>query len=83
MRWFRIAEAALAVEDDGPGIPAEEVALVTQRFYRGRSVKTAGTGLGLPIVETALARLGASLSLENRTPAAGLRATITLPAGHP
>lgn len=83
VRWFRIAETALAVEDDGPGIPAEEVALVTQRFYRGRSAKTAGTGLGLSIVETALARLGASLSLENRTPAAGLRATITLPAGHP
>lgn len=81
VRWFRVAENILAVEDDGPGIPAEEISLVTQRFYRGRSAKTAGTGLGLSIVETALARLGATLTLENRTAAAGFRATITLPAG--
>jgi two-component system, OmpR family, sensor histidine kinase QseC len=82
VRWLRIAENALAVEDDGPGIPAEELSLVTQRFYRGRSSKTAGTGLGLAIVEIALARLGATLTLENRASGAGLRATITQLAGH-
>jgi two-component system, OmpR family, sensor histidine kinase QseC len=81
VRWFRIAGTVLAVEDDGPGIPVEEISLVTQRFYRGRGAKTAGTGLGLSIVEAALARLGASLTLENRASSAGLRATITLPAG--
>jgi two-component system sensor histidine kinase QseC len=70
----------LAVEDDGPGIPDEEISLVTQRFYRGRSTKTAGTGLGLSIVEVALARLGATLTLENRALGAGLKAMIRLPA---
>ncbi|KRE14432.1 histidine kinase [Bosea sp. Root483D1] len=81
VRWSRIAENVLAVEDDGPGIPDEELSLVTQRFYRGRSTKTAGTGLGLSIVEIALARLGATLTLENRASGAGLKAMITLPAG--
>jgi two-component system sensor histidine kinase QseC len=81
VRWLRIAETALAVEDDGSGIPDEEVSLVTKRFYRGRSTKTAGTGLGLSIVEAALTRLGATLTLEKRAAGAGLRATITLPAG--
>jgi len=81
VRWSRSAENVLAVEDDGPGIPDEELSLVTQRFYRGRSTKTAGTGLGLSIVEIALARLGATLTLENRASGAGLKAMITLPAG--
>jgi two-component system sensor histidine kinase QseC len=80
VRWLRIAENALAVEDDGPGIPDEEMPLVRQRFYRARSTKTAGTGLGLSIVEVALARLGATLTLENRAPDAGLRAMITAPS---
>lgn len=79
--WRRVAEHVLAVEDEGPGIPDEELSLVMQRFYRGRSSKTAGTGLGLSIAEVVLARLGATLTLENRAAGTGLRATIALPAG--
>lgn len=80
VRWLRVADNAFAVEDDGPGIPDEEISLVTQRFYRGRSSRTVGTGLGLAIVEVALARLGAALTLENRPLGAGLTATVTCPA---
>lgn len=69
---------ALSVEDEGPGIPAEDLALVTQRFFRGRHQNTIGTGLGLAITETAIRRLGGSLLLENREDRAGLRATIRL-----
>jgi len=42
----------LHVSDTGAGIPPEEMAKVTERFYRGTNVKSqfSGTGLGLSIV---------------------------------
>ncbi|SHF72718.1 two-component system, OmpR family, sensor histidine kinase QseC [Kaistia soli DSM 19436] len=70
---------AISVEDEGPGIPAEDLALVTQRFFRGRHQSTVGTGLGLAITEVAIQKLGGSLLLENRQDGPGLRATIRLP----
>lgn len=83
VRWRRVAEGGLAVEDEGPGIPADELALVRQRFYRGRATKQAGSGLGLPIVEVALERLGGGrLLLANRV-SGGLAATISFPLGRP
>jgi len=65
----------LAVIDDGPGIPAEERAAVTQRFYRSRRDQASpGAGLGLSIV-TAITHLhGFALVLEDAEP--GLRAVI-------
>jgi two-component system, OmpR family, sensor histidine kinase QseC len=35
-------EARLCIEDDGPGIPADEQAMVLQRFFRGRHKSSAG-----------------------------------------
>jgi two-component system sensor histidine kinase TctE len=43
------APGILEVEDDGPGIPADERDRVFERFYR-RNMQSAGTGLGLAIV---------------------------------
>ncbi len=45
----------ISVEDDGPGIPRDELALVTQRFYRGQPRGRSGTGLGLTIAQMAAA----------------------------
>jgi two-component system sensor histidine kinase QseC len=75
----------VSVEDQGPGIPDEEMALVTNRFFRGRHKSTVGSGLGLSIVDIALKANGARLSLSNRTDRSGLRARIVWPAGivHP
>jgi two-component system, OmpR family, sensor histidine kinase TctE len=44
-------EACLIVEDNGMGIPAKELKLVFERFYRGDQSSDFGTGLGLAIVK--------------------------------
>jgi len=61
--------AALVVADTGIGIPRDQIARVTERFYRvdpGRSRATGGTGLGLAIVKHALQRHGGSLEIDSR-----------------
>ena len=70
----------IAIEDEGPGIPEDEMALVTQRFFRGRHKSALGTGLGLAIADAAARRMGASLRLSNRLDRSGLRAEIELGA---
>jgi two-component system sensor histidine kinase TctE len=55
--------AFLEVEDDGPGIAAEDLPRVTERFYRAAGSPGSGCGLGLAIVSD-IARLhGGQLSL--------------------
>lgn len=79
VRWRRVDAESFVVEDEGPGIPPDELALLRQRFYRGRASQQPGSGLGLPIVEVALARLGGGrLLLANRS-SGGLAAMIALP----
>jgi two-component system sensor histidine kinase QseC len=65
----------VVIEDDGPGIPSEELPRVTERFFRGRNKTPVGSGLGLAIVELALGRGGWRLQLQNRE-IGGLRAVI-------
>ncbi len=72
---------SVVVEDDGPGIPPEEIEKVFQPFYRlerSRSRDTGGTGLGLSVARTVARAHGGDVVLENR-PAGGLRATLVLP----
>jgi two-component system, OmpR family, sensor histidine kinase QseC len=68
----------LAIVDEGPGIPEDELVAVRDRFVRGRRAKGPGSGLGLSIVEMILARAGGVLELSNR-PDGGLRASALLP----
>ncbi|WP_246045540.1 ATP-binding protein [Rubellimicrobium roseum] len=69
---------AIRVRDHGPGIPADEVALVTRRFVRGRQAQGTGSGLGLAIVDLAVERLGGRLAL-GPAEGGGLLAEIVLP----
>ncbi|MGX1742285.1 ATP-binding protein [Bosea sp. NPDC055353] len=79
VRWRRAGETSITVEDEGPGIPVDELDLVMQRFYRGRGQNHSGSGLGLAIVQAALAHLsGSILELGNRE-AGGLSATVSFP----
>jgi signal transduction histidine kinase len=70
--------ARLAIEDRGPGIPAEQRELATQRFRRlPGSSGLPGSGLGLSLV-AAVARLHqARLELSDAAP--GLRVCLELP----
>ena len=42
-------DVRVAVEDTGPGIPAEHLENVFDRFWQARSTRRAGAGLGLAI----------------------------------
>ena len=74
------AAAWLAVEDDGPGVAADEGPLLWQRFHRGREAGGDGSGLGLAIVAD-IARLhGAAATLGTGPGGRGLRVTVRFPA---
>jgi signal transduction histidine kinase len=68
---------ALAVEDDGPGIPEGKAREVLKRGERLDETKP-GTGLGLAIVSELVREYGGTLVLE-RSRLGGLAATVTLP----
>ena len=68
----------IVVADHGPGIPQDERAKATQRFYRGETARhTPGSGLGLALVQAVAQLHGGSLRLEDAEP--GLRAVLALP----
>ena len=60
----------LTVEDQGPGIPEEDLERVFDRFFRvdkARSRAAGGTGLGLSIVSDTVRRRGGTVWAENRS----------------
>lgn len=82
--WSVLADgrAEFCVQDSGPGIAAEHIPRLTERFYRidrSRSRETGGTGLGLAIVKHVVQRHGAVLSIES-TVGVGSKFSITFPA---
>jgi two-component system, OmpR family, sensor histidine kinase QseC len=71
------AGVTIWIEDEGPGIPDDELARVTERFFRGRFRSAVGSGLGLSIVEMALDHGGARLEMRNR-PEGGFAAGMVI-----
>jgi two-component system OmpR family sensor kinase len=69
----------LAVEDSGPGIPAEERERVFDRFYRVPGSDAAGSGLGLAIIKSIAERHGATLALGESKRLGGLEVTVSFP----
>ncbi|MDE2038955.1 MAG: PAS domain-containing protein [Elusimicrobia bacterium] len=73
--------AEVRVVDTGPGIPAEDLPRVFERFYRvdkARSREVGGTGLGLAIVRHIVEAHGGSVSVESRL-GEGSRFRFTIP----
>ncbi len=56
-----------AVQDTGPGIPAEHLPHLTRRFYRAAKQEVEGSGLGLALVEEILRRHGSRLEISSQT----------------
>jgi two-component system phosphate regulon sensor histidine kinase PhoR len=74
--------ARFIVEDTGPGIAAEHLPRLTERFYRvdeGRSREAGGSGLGLAIVKHVLQHHGATLEVAS-TPGIGSSFACIFPA---
>jgi two-component system OmpR family sensor kinase len=80
-RHCGVDQVEIAVEDDGPGIPAEERERVFEPFYRldrSRDRATGGFGLGLSIAHKAVALHGGTLRVEDSALGCA-RLVLTLP----
>jgi signal transduction histidine kinase len=74
-------QVRIEVMDEGPGIPADEVGRVFERFYRSdhsRSSAEGGTGLGLSIARWIVELHGGQIHAEAAEPR-GCRMVVTLP----
>ncbi|MBB2959977.1 ATP-binding protein [Methylobacterium sp. R2-1] len=81
----RGARIELRVRDEGPGIAAEHIPRLTERFYRvdtASSRQQGGTGLGLAIVKHTLNRHRGKLVIESE-PGRGTLVRVSLPEHRP
>ncbi len=87
-RWVGLRVAAqgdhvwIAVDDDGPGIPADQREAVFKAFYRiegSRNPNTGGVGLGLTIARDIVLGHGGDIEL-TEAPEGGLRVLVRLPS---
>ncbi len=68
----------LFIRDSGPGVPAEVLARLGERWVRGPDARGPGLGLGLAIVKGIAQLHGGKLQVENQ-PGGGTEASIWLP----
>ena len=71
-------ELALTVTDKGPGIPADSLPRIFEKFYRAPGAQTGGTGLGLSIVKGFVEAQNGHVEAVNR-PGGGAAFTLFLP----
>jgi signal transduction histidine kinase len=72
----------LSIDDDGPGIPADDRQRVFERFVRLDAARTkgdGGTGLGLAIAHDIVVAHGGAIAI-GEAPIGGARVTVTLPS---
>ena len=79
--YFDHNRPTLQVEDDGPGIPPEDLERVFERLFQSRSPtdRQLGSGLGLAIVRELVSAMGGEVRAESPTrPDGGTRLVILL-----
>ena len=72
----------LTVADRGPGLPAEVLPRIFDKFYRAPDTRRGGVGLGLSITRGLVEAHGGTITAENRT-RGGISFIIRLPLGEP
>ncbi|MFI9810080.1 sensor histidine kinase [Streptomyces sp. NPDC052301] len=76
---LQLHDGRLTVRDQGPGIPADELPHVFDRFWRSQTARSLpGSGLGLAIVAKAVQQAGGTVTLRP-APAQGTEAVICIP----
>ncbi len=79
--WDEGAETVIAVADEGPGVPPNELERLFDPFYRldeSRTADTGGAGLGLAIVKTCVEACRGTVRAFNRNPH-GLEVQLRFP----
>ncbi|TCO53472.1 sensor histidine kinase [Actinocrispum wychmicini] len=74
--------ATITVSDSGPGLPPEDRARATQRFWRSARAGAGGTGLGLAIAERLVTARGGKIAIGAAHPH-GLVVHVSLPVEAP
>ncbi|MCM2411083.1 HAMP domain-containing sensor histidine kinase [Streptomyces sp. RKAG290] len=78
------SSALVTVTDDGPGIPADVLPRVLDRFYRAAGTHSGGgSGLGLAIVAAVTASHGGTVEVTSPPGSGGTTVQVVLPAGPP
>ena len=70
----------MQISDHGPGVPAGELDLITNKFYRGKDWENSGKdghGLGLYIAKSLMKRMNGDLIAESNGD--GLAITLVIP----
>lgn len=78
----RDGQIAVTIDDDGPGIPADQREAVFAPFFRleaSRNRETGGVGLGLTVARSIIRGHGGDIILDS-APAGGLRVLVSLPS---
>ena len=71
--------AHITVEDNGPGIPAQDMPHLFERFYRGSNAAPGSAGIGLALARELARAQGGEVTAENRADGPGARFTLRLP----
>jgi two-component system sensor histidine kinase MtrB len=76
-------DCVVRVIDDGPGIAAEDLPHVFERFFRPANARTDGSGLGLSIAQSVARAHGGSIAVRSPVPetGSGTEMRVTLPLG--
>ena len=77
-------DVVLSVEDEGPGVPPEDMDRVFDKFYRGKQGdgRAPGTGLGLAICRGMVTAMGGSIRVDSPVARGrGTRIVVRLPSG--
>jgi len=75
------ARVTLSIEDEGPGLPPDDLPHIFDKFYRAKAAdrRVAGTGLGLAVARGFVEAFGGTLDAANRKDRSGAVLTMTLP----